>query len=80
MGVSVCLLTYLGVALGGDPIDPKPEILNHFFEVGGFPCWNPGQTGEGSVMATALVSLPDLPVDPNIWIGNPGQRLICKNG
>lgn len=56
----MCLLTYLGVALGGDSIDPKPERLNHVFEVGGFPGRNPGQTGERSVMSTALVSLPDL--------------------
>lgn len=32
MGVSGCLLAYLGVTLGGDSVNPKPESLNHFMK------------------------------------------------
>ena len=68
MGVAVCLLTYLGVALGGDSVDPKLENSILFLKWGRrFPCWNPRQTGEGGRYDSNC--LEDLPGKSSCFTG-----------
>lgn len=79
----MCLLTYLGVALGGNSMDPKPKnpILFVWWEG---PILESLANWAGREMATTLetyqVSLPDSLADLNILAGNPDNLGFVKMG